>query len=194
MAKKRNVEKIEFNKQKTEKKVALSVKVINFFIFIAVCIVLGYAFTVFFFQTVKVVGSSMEQTLSNNDITVIDKISYRFSDIKQNDIVAIKSNDDNYYSIKRVVGVPGDTIQIIGGKLIVNGERYKYEDVFSESIVYAGQAESAVTLGKKQYFVIGDNVKNSIDSRYSNVGNIQETDIKGRVILRIHDDNVSSVK
>ncbi|MCR5293348.1 MAG: signal peptidase I [Eubacterium sp.] len=185
----RNVVEIKFNKEKDtpEKKKPFLIRAFNLFIFMFMAAVMGYIFVTFFFQTVSIIGSSMENTLSNGDTVVMNKIEYSFKKIKTGDIVAIKTKNSVYYDVKRVAAGPGDTIEIIGGKLIVNGQKVDL-DIYKEGFVYSGLAEKQISLKNKEYFVLGDNTKNSIDSRYSNVGIIQETDIKGKIILKRNED------
>ncbi len=188
MKTRRNVVEIKFNKEKeTEKKKSLMGRFFDAFIFIFFAAVLGYVFVTFFFQTLHINGSSMDKTLVDGDTVVINKFQYKVSKIKRGDIIAIKGTDSVYYDVKRVVALPGDTVQIIGGKLIVNGKKTEI-DTFSEGFVYSGLAEKKLTLKNKEYFVLGDNTKNSIDSRYSNIGNIQETDIKGKVVFKRNEE------
>lgn len=185
----RNVVEIKFNKEKDtpEKKKPFFIRAFNLFIFMFMAAVMGYIFVTFFFQTVSIIGSSMEKTLGNGDTVVMNKIEYSFKKIKTGDIVAIKTKNSVYYDVKRIAAGPGDTIEIIGGKLIVNGQKVDL-DIYKEGFVYSGLAEKQISLKNKEYFVLGDNTKNSIDSRYSNVGIIQETDIKGKIILKKNED------
>lgn len=159
--------------------------VLDWGIVIFAAAVLGYAFVMFGIQTVHVNGPSMEGTLYHDDVVLLNKMIYHFQDVERYDIVAIKKMDNSgYYDIKRVIGLPGETIQIVGGKLVIDG--MVLEDVpFDDYIMTAGLASSPVTLSQNEYFVIGDNVNNSEDSRYTNFGNIMKSEIKGKVFYRI---------
>ena len=125
---------------------------------------------------IKVNGSSMNDTLYDGDIMLLDEISYRFSDIKRFDIVVAKYS--NEYLIKRVIGLPGEKIMYEDGKLYINGkyvkENYEHEgtDDFAE-----------VKIGKNEYFVMGDNRDNSLDSRY--FGPFNKKKIRGKTNLTI---------
>ncbi len=152
-------------------------------ILIAAAIVLGYAFVVFMFQTVKMVGPSMQGTINEGETVVISKIGKLLHGVKRNDVVAIKRSNDKYYSIKRVVGVPGDKVKISGGRLYINGEYYELKS--GDIIVNPGTASSEIELLDNEYFLLGDNVNNSDDSRFSNLGIVQKTDITGIVVYRI---------
>jgi signal peptidase I len=188
MKNRRNVVEIKFNKEKeANAKKPFLTRFINFILFIFLAAVLGYIFVTFFYQTLQINGSSMEKTLSDGDMVIVSKIEYKIKKIKQGDIIAVRENKGVYYDVKRVAAVPGDTVQIIGGKLIVNGKKVDM-DVYSEGFVYAGLADKEITLKNKEYFILGDNTKNSIDSRYSNIGNIQETNIIGKIILKRDED------
>ena len=121
---------------------------------IFVAIIFGYAFVTFCFQTVTVVGPSMNPTFSDSQVVLINKMIYNFSDVKRYDVIAYsRVNEDGYFDAPF-----GMTIQI------------------------SGVAEEPVTLGDNEYFVMGDNVNNSEDSRYTNVGNIAKTEITGKVV------------
>ncbi|MGN0368331.1 MAG: signal peptidase I [Wujia sp.] len=149
-------------------------------VFIAV--IVGYAFVTFCFQTVTVVGPSMNPTLKDGQIVVIEKMSTNLSKINRFDIICFAQRDaGSYYDIKRVVGLPEERIRLSNGDIYINGERLK-ETPFHATISMNGVAQEEITLGEDEYFVLGDNVNNSEDSRYTNVGNISKTEIKGKVI------------
>lgn len=160
-----------------------------------IAIIFGYAFVTFGFQTVTVVGPSMNPTLSDSQVVLVNKIVYRFSDVKRYDVIAFsRVKEDGYFDIKRVIGLPGETVQISNGEIYINGERQS--DVpFEMTIQISGVAEEPVTLGDNEYFVMGDNVNNSEDSRYTNVGNIAKTEIEGKVVrILLPRDNKGKVK
>ena len=137
-----------------------------------VAVIVGYAFVTFCFQTVTVVGPSMQPTLLDSQVVVVNKLCYRFSDIKRYDVVAFSNvNSDGYYDIKRVIGLPEETIRISNGDVYINGERLT-DLPFESTIQISGIAGEEIKLGDNEYFLIGDNVNNSEDSRYTNVGKI----------------------
>ena len=147
-----------------------------------VAVIVGYAIVTFGFQTVTVVGPSMNPTLADSQVVLVNKIVYKVSDVKRYDGIAYSRVDgDGYYDIKRVVGLPGETIRISNGDIYINGER-RSDVPFTMTIQISGVAEDEITLGDSEYFVMGDNVNNSEDSRYTNVGNIAKTEIKGKVV------------
>ena len=128
----------------------------------------------------------MNPTLENGDNLITDKISYRFSDPKRYDIVVFPFEDENGKRnfIKRIIGLPGETVQIKDGEVYINGELLG-ETYGKEKMDYAGRASEPITLGDDEYFVLGDNRNNSKDSRYEDVGNISRDRLIGRAFFRI---------
>ena len=137
-------------------------------------------------QRTEVVGSSMESTLSDGDNLIVDKITYRFQDPERFDIIVFPFKyEKNTYYIKRIIGMPGEKIRIDSeGVIYVNGEVLN-EYYGREVIADPGVTKGEITLGKDEYFVMGDNRNNSTDSRDPVVGNIHRDDILGRAWLRI---------
>lgn len=137
-------------------------------------------------QRTVVVGSSMETTLSDGDNLVVDKISYRFSDPKRFDIIVFpfEYKDETYY-IKRVIGLPGETVRIDDDGVIYINEVALEENYGREVMEDPGMAKNGLTLGDGQYFVLGDNRNHSSDSRTPSVGLIEKSDIIGRAWIRI---------
>jgi signal peptidase I len=139
-------------------------------------------------QRTEVDGSSMESTLQNNDNLIVDKITYRFKDPQRFDIIVFPVQyQSNTYFIKRIIGLPGETVSIDeDGNIYIDGEILQESygrEVISPDMV--GNVTYPVTLGDDEYFVMGDNRNNSTDSRMQVVGNIKRSDIIGRAWLRI---------
>ena len=132
------------------------------------------------------IGGSMETTLSENDKLIVDKLTYRFNEPKRFDIVVFpyRYEKDTYY-IKRIIGLPGETVFIDEEGNIFIDEELLQEDYGKETILDAGRAYEPITLGEDEYFVMGDNRNNSQDSRDPAVGNISGEDIIGRAWVRI---------
>ena len=127
----------------------------------------------------------MENTLSHGDNLIVDKITYRFSSPKRFDIIVFPFRyEDNVYYIKRIIALPGETIQIRDGEIYIDGE-ILYESYGREVMKSAGLAADPVTLGEDEYFVLGDNRNDSTDSRDPNVSLIHRDEIIGRAWLRI---------
>lgn len=142
-------------------------------VFIAVVI------TYFLGITTNVVGVSMEPTLYNGQKILINRFVYVLSAPKPGDVVVFlpNGNENSHYYIKRVVAGPGDEVQIEDGVLYVNGREYEWE---TDRITDAGIAANPLTMGRGEYFCVGDNVNNSEDSRSANIGQVKETDIIGK--------------
>ena len=155
-------------------------------IYLLVVLVLTYLVITFVGQRTQVSGSSMETTLSDEDNLIVDKISYRFSEPKRFDIIVFpfEYEEDTYY-IKRVIGMPGERVQIDGeGNIYIDGE--VLEESYGREIMESpGRAWEEITLAEDEYFVLGDNRNHSSDSRDPSVGNIKRKDIIGRAFLRI---------
>jgi len=155
-------------------------------IYLLVVLVLTYLVITFIGQRTQVSGSSMEATLSDGDNLIVDKISYRFNDPKRFDIIVFpyEYEEDTYY-IKRIIGMPGETVQIDGeGNIYIDGEILE-ESYGREVMESPGRAWEEITLAEDEYFVLGDNRNHSSDSREPNVGNIKRKNIIGRAWVRI---------
>ena len=149
------------------------------------CVVIGLSVSaimnIFVCQTVSVSGSSMEPSYHDGDRLIMEKVSYRVDDPKRFDVVVFPRNG-NYYLIKRVIGLPGETVYINSdGEIFINGELLE-ESYGVEQIDDAGVATNTVTLGSNEYFVLGDNRNNSVDSRNTGVGNVSISEISGKII------------
>lgn len=155
-------------------------------IYLLVVLCAAYLIITYVGQRTQVSGSSMETTLSDGDNLLVDKITYRFSEPKRFDIIVFpfQYDTDTYY-IKRIIGMPGETVQIdYDGNIYINGSLLE-ESYGREVIQNPGRAAEPITLGKDEYFVMGDNRNNSSDSRDPSVGNIHRKDIIGRAWVRI---------
>ena len=146
----------------------------------------AYVLVYFFGQSRTNVGQSMDATISGGDKILLDELTYKFSAPKRGDIIAFKPNgsENSHSYIKRVIGLPGETIQIIDGMIYINGNVYLEEKDYP-AITDAGLASEPITLSSTEYFVLGDNRNNSEDSRYADVGNVETSDIEGKVLFII---------
>ena len=130
---------------------------------------------------IHVSGQSMDPMLSKGETVLMNRLSCRISKPERLDIVVFEK--DGKYNIKRVVGLPGETVQIQSGLLTIDGKVLDAPDGL-ERVDLAGLAENPVVLKKDEYFLLGDNRENSEDSRFPNVGNVKRRQIKGRVWFR----------
>lgn len=151
---------------------------------IAVALLLSAVFAFFMCRSTVVQESSMEPMLKAGDKVLVNTAAYRFSSPKRGDIIAFRLDEDSNSSIhiKRIIGLPGETVLIHEGKVTIDGETYEEEDM--PAIENPGTAEKPMTLGKNEYFVLGDNRNSSEDSRYSTIGMVKEDNIVGKVWLR----------
>ena len=152
---------------------------------ILIVMIMGYSIVAFGAQTLRIVGQSMEPTLQNGDLVLVNKIGYTFGEPQRYDLIAFKQRegDNSYYNVKRVIGLPGETVTIQDGYVFVDG--VVLSDLpFEEKIATEGLALEGITLEKGEYFVLGDNVNNSEDSRFANMGNILKNEILGKVVYR----------
>lgn len=136
-------------------------------------------------QRTVVIGDSMETTLQDGDNLITDKLTYHFVDPKRYDIVVFPFKENtSQLLIKRIIGMPGETVQIIDGKVHING--YELAETYGNELIESpGLASEPITLGEDEYFVLGDNRNNSQDSRFESVGNIHRSDLIGRAWVRI---------
>lgn len=155
-------------------------------LYLLIVLCLTYVVIHFVGQRTQVVGGSMETTLSDNDNLIVDKLSYRFRDPKRFDIVVFpfQYEKDTYY-IKRIIGLPGETVFIDGEGNIYIDDEILVESYGKEVIKDAGRAYEPIALGEDEYFVMGDNRNNSQDSRDPSVGNISRSTMIGRAWIRI---------
>ena len=147
-------------------------------------LILALLMSKFGVERVRVRNHSMEHTLEPDDGVLIDKISYRFRDPKRFDIIVFRQKGTGEELIKRVIGLPHETVQIVDGAFLINGE--KIEDIKGlDAPEYEGLAASPIELSVGEYFVVGDNRAESIDSRYDEVGIVTSTRITGRMFMRL---------
>ena len=157
-------------------------------LYFLVVLLITYLIITFVGQRTQVQQSSMETTLSEGDQLIMDKLTYKFSNPKRYDIIVFPFKyQENTYYIKRIIGMPGETLQIDeDGKIYINGE--VLEESYGREIIKAenvGLAAEPITLGEDEYFVMGDNRNNSSDSRREIIGNVRREDIVGRAWIRI---------
>lgn len=180
----------EQNEQTKSKEKSMLQETISFVIYIGIVFLLTYLVIHYVGQRTQVSGSSMESTLSDGDNLIVDKISYRFSDPERFDIIVFPYKyENNTYYIKRIIGLPGETVQIDdAGNIYVDGNVLE-ESYGREVILSPGEAAEPIELGEDEYFVLGDNRNASSDSRDPSVGKILGEDIVGRAWVRIYPFN-----
>ncbi len=172
-------------KRYEEKKPGIFREILGFLLYVGIVVGITFFIITFVGQRTYVSGSSMENTLSHGDNLIVDKLTYRFSDPRRYDIIVFPFRyDDNVYYIKRIIGLPGETIQIQDGAIYIDGEILE-ESYGREVMKSAGLAADPITLGEDEYFVLGDNRNDSTDSRDPNVSSVHRNEIIGRAWVRI---------
>ena len=182
----RGREGLNFGRQKRKINVTAVREVFSWMIEILLAIVLAFTFVYFIGLRTSVVGQSMSPTLVSGDEILVNRFVYKVTDPKRGDIIVFlpNGNEKSHYYVKRVIGVPGDTVLIQNGAVYINGEVYK-EEIEAAAIEEAGLVSEEITLDSDEYFVLGDNRNNSEDSRYANIGNIKKDYIIGKAWFRV---------
>lgn len=179
----------DYDFDKESKKPTVMKILIELFIWaaqIAAVIFLAYFIVYYCVEKTNVIGSSMESTLAADEPIIINKFSYRISDPKRYDVIVFKQSgkEHSFYNIKRIIGLPGETILIKDDEILINGEVI-HNIVRVEPMINYGLAGEEITLEDNEYFVLGDNRNNSEDSRFASIGNITRDEIIGKAAIRI---------
>lgn len=161
-------------------------EIIIWIVEIIAVILLAYFLVKYAVEKTTVVGESMELTLQEEDKIIINKLAYRFSKPKRFDVIVFKQSgkEHSYYNIKRIIGLPGETVQIKDGVVYINDEPITEKSAV-DVIKNPGLAVEPITLEDKEYFVLGDNRNLSEDSRFANIGNVVFDDIIGKAWVRL---------
>ncbi|BCJ94820.1 hypothetical protein acsn021_23890 [Anaerocolumna cellulosilytica] len=176
----------ESTKDKKDIKKKVRTILIDILIYAAIIYSCLYLIPTYVIQRTVVDGPSMENTLHNEEQLMVEKVSYHFDALGRFDIIVFYPYGrkmEEYY-VKRIIGLPGETIQIIDSDIYINGEVLN-ENYGKDPITYAGIAAEPLTLGEDEYFVMGDNREVSFDSRYEEVGVVNKRNIGGKALLRI---------
>lgn len=138
---------------------------------------------------ISMIGVSMKPAIYNGQGVLVNRFIYNITSPKRGDVIAFlpNGNKNAHYYLKRVVALPGETVQIIGGYVYVNGELLAEDESF-DKIADPGMAENEIVLGSDEYFVLGDNRNNSEDSRSGNIGAVKRETIAGKAWLRLSCD------
>lgn len=154
------------------------------FFWIGECILafaIGCILVYYFMTSLTCVGQAMEPSINSGDQVLVNRFVYSVTAPKRGDVIVFKPNGNvnSHYYMRRVIGVPGDTVQVREGFVYVNDELLE-TGIGNEKMSYAGLAEEEITLGKDEYFVLGDNRDMSEDSRNADIGNVRKSDIYGK--------------
>ena len=184
MAKHKKDEELEVEKNNEQ---SIMRELFGWVLYILIVVGLTYLILTYVGQRTRVSGHSMETTLSDGDNLIVDKLSYRFGDPKRYDIIVFpyKYKENTYY-IKRIIGLPGETVQVTDGYAYIDGELLESDVYGAEIMDNSGIAGEPLTLDEDEYFVLGDNRNNSSDSRDPSVGILTREDLLGRAWIRIY--------
>lgn len=154
-------------------------------IYVVVIFTCAFLINTYLGQRTRVYGDSMNPTLTDKDQLLMNKFTYLLSDPQRFDVIIFQytGGEQDYY-IKRVIGLPGETVQIVDGEIYIDGEVLK-TDFMVEGITEGKRAKEPIVLGEDEYFVLGDNRQNSKDSRDEAVGNVNRVQILGKASFRI---------
>ena len=161
--------------------------ILGYILYILVIIGLTWMIVTLVGQRTRVSGQSMETTLQDGDNLIVDKISYRFHDPSRYDIIVFPYKyEENTFYIKRIIGLPGEIVQVKDGYTYINGKKLTSDIYGREVMDEPGIAEEPIKLGSDEYFVLGDNRNHSQDSRDPYVGVLKRSDLLGRAFIRIY--------
>lgn len=176
-------------KKKSEKPEDINIvkELLSLIIYIGIVVVLCYLINHFVGCRSRVDGNSMNPTLQDGDSLWVDKLAYTIGDPKRFDIIIFNYDADTTY-VKRIIGLPGETVRIDQAGNIYINEQLLVENYGAEPILPTnlGRANQPILLGEDEYFVLGDNRNHSQDSRWSDVGNVSRDDIVGKARFRIY--------
>lgn len=160
---------------------------VGMLVYVAVVVLAVWFIITFIGQRTQVSGNSMNDTLHDNDNLWVSKLSYRLHDPERFDIVVFPAEGNTTYYIKRIIGLPNETVRIDDDGNIYINDKILEEDYGNAKILpgSVGRAYENVKLGPDEYFVMGDNRNNSNDSRFDEVGNLNRSLLKGKAVLRI---------
>ena len=159
-----------------------------------VCL-LAFCTVWFFGKQVSVVGDSMQPALKNGDVVLVNRVIYNAVKPDRSEVIVFKpqGNENVHFYVKRVIGLPGETVEIKENSIYIDGKKLE-EDYATTEIEDAGLAAQAVTLADDEYFVLGDDRKNSEDSRHADVGNVKRRYIYGKAWFIKAGDDIGFVK
>lgn len=158
----------------------------NYILGCIVAALLGISLMVGFGYTITNVGVSMQDEIAHNQKVLLNRTSYLIFSPKVGDVIVFRKGTNAHLYVKRVVAVPGDTVQIRDSELYVNDVRVK--DSF-DKMIDSGIASEKIVLGEDEFFVLGDNRNNSEDSRSDTIGTIHKSEILGEVWLALPSQN-----
>lgn len=177
---------LQFYKRKNKINSNLLKEVVLWIFQLVIVVAVAFLLVIYWGQRTSMIGRSMEPTLLNEQELLLNRFIYNISSPKRGDLIAFKphGNQNSHFYIKRVIALPGETVQISGGKIYIDGTALV--DTYGiGGLDEAGLAEEEMLIEPDEYFVLGDNREYSEDSRFANIGNVKLEDIEGKVWYRI---------
>ena len=160
-------------------------EVLEFLCYLAAAAVICFLIITFIAVRSIVDGGSMNPLLQDGDNLIVEKVTYYFRDPARFDVIVFElENEPGTHYIKRIIGLPGETVRIADGIVYINGEPLDSDVYGNAPIEKSYRASSDVVLGEEEYFVMGDNRNRSQDSRTVYVGNVHKKQFVGRAWLR----------
>ena len=163
---------------------------------IAIVVLAAFLIVRYGLERMTMSGNGMEPTVKDDDSILINKMSYKLHSVKRNDVVVLRQNgsEHNYYVVQRVIGLPGEKVKITNGEVYIDGKVLdeKYDFPLMKN---GGLALDEITLDDDEYFVLGDNRNDSLDSRSTDIGFINENKVLGKVVFRFYPfDKIEIIK
>lgn len=157
-------------------------------------ILLAFLFVRLSFERTSMPGDSMDPTLKEGTSLLVNKLSYLRKGPERFDVIVFEENNNmhRYYHVKRVIGLPGETVQIVNGIVYINDVPLKETIKDLPEMHLSGLVSEPMTLDRDEYFVLGDNRNKSEDSRFANVGNVTKKQIVGKAWLTLKPFNIVS--
>lgn len=169
---------MEFYQVSDQSRLSLTVSwIVDLVVMIALAVYVVYLFG----SRVEVVGGSMKPVLNSGDVVLMNRLAYTLSSPERFDI-AVFERESSGLNLKRIIGLPGETVQIIGSQIYINGELLEADEAIT-TVTIAGLAEYPIELGEDEYFLLGDNRDSSEDSRFASIGNIKRSQLVGKAWL-----------
>lgn len=171
------------NKQKRKIKINFGLlrQIASWIMKIGIACLLAFVFVWYFGQQISTVGDSMTPILNNGDVVLVNRIVYDAMSPRRGDIIVFKpkGNENSHYYTKRIIGLPGETLEIIEGSVYIDGEKLE-EEYETTEIKDVGIITEKIKLAGDEYFVLGDSRENSEDSRMADVGTVKRSYIYGK--------------
>ena len=169
---------VEFYQVSDQSRLSLTVSwIVDLVVMIALAVYVVYLFG----SRVEVVGGSMKPVLNSGDVVLMNRLAYTLGSPERFDI-AVFERESSGLNLKRIIGLPGETVQIIGSQIYINGELLEADEAIT-TVTIAGLAEAPSELGEDEYFLRGDNRDSSEDSRFASIGNIKRSQLVGKAWL-----------